>query len=82
MSDLSNIYKNIMDMKEIEEQKKREEIIKSNNKSFDEDQFKENLKKVKENLIKQYPLSAMDVVGEVKKACPDCKNHDIKLSIQ
>lgn len=50
MSDLSNIYKNIMDMKEIEEQKKREEIIKSNNKSFDEDQFKENLKKVKENL--------------------------------
>ena len=50
MSDLSNIYKNIMDMKEIEEQNKREEIIKSNNKSFDEDQFKENLKKVKENL--------------------------------
>jgi len=43
-------YKDIIDKKEIEEQKKREEIIKSNNKSFDEDQFKENLKKVKENL--------------------------------
>ena len=43
-------YKDIIEKREIEEQKKREEIIKSNNKSFDEDQFKENLKKVKENL--------------------------------
>ena len=45
-----NIYNRYISKKEIAEQKKREEIIKSNNKSFDEDQFKENLKKVKENL--------------------------------
>ena len=49
-NDIVNSYNSYIEKGEIEEQKKREEIIKSNNKSFDEDQFKENLKKVKENL--------------------------------
>jgi hypothetical protein len=49
-NDIVNSYNKHIEGKEIEEQKKREEIIKSNNKSFNEDQFKENLKKVKENL--------------------------------
>jgi len=49
-NDIVNSYNSYIEKREIKEQKKREEIIKSNNKSFDEDQFKENLKKIKENL--------------------------------
>jgi hypothetical protein len=49
-NDIVNNYTNYISKKEIAEQKKRKEIIKSNNKSLNEDQFKENLKKVKENL--------------------------------
>ena len=37
MSDLSNIYKNIMDMKEIEEQNKRDKIIRDLNNKNDKD---------------------------------------------
>lgn len=37
----------------------------------------EVIKKVKENLIKEYPLTAMELIDEVKKLKPDCKQGDI-----
>ena len=48
--DIVNVYNRYIEKNEIEEQRKREKIIKSNNKSFDEDKFRKNLKKVKEDL--------------------------------
>ena len=49
-NDIVNSYNRYIEGKEIEEQNKREKIIQSNNKSSDENKFRENLKKVKENL--------------------------------
>ena len=49
-NDIVNNYTNYIEKREIEEQNKREKIIQSNNKSSDENKFRENLKKVKENL--------------------------------
>jgi hypothetical protein len=37
----------------------------------------EVIKKIKENLIKEYPLTAMELVEEVKKRVPECKQNDI-----
>ncbi len=37
----------------------------------------EVIKKVKENLIKDYPLTAMELIHEVKKQLPDCKQGEI-----
>lgn len=37
----------------------------------------EVVKKFKENLIREYPLSAMEVIEEVKKRVPNCKQYDI-----
>ena len=37
----------------------------------------EVIKKVKENLLKRFPLSATQVVKKVKELCPDCKQNRI-----
>jgi len=37
----------------------------------------EVIKRVKENLIKEYPFTAMEVIDEVKKRLPLCKQNDI-----
>lgn len=37
----------------------------------------EIIKKVKENLLKQYPLSSKELVGEIKKKLPDAKQNYI-----
>lgn len=37
----------------------------------------EVVKKVKEYLIKRYPLSSIQVADEVKKKCPDCGRNDV-----
>ena len=37
----------------------------------------EVIKRIKENLIKEYPLTAMELIEEVKKRVPDCKQNDI-----
>jgi hypothetical protein len=37
----------------------------------------EVIKKVKENLLKEYPLSSIDLVNEVKKKLPETKRNDI-----
>jgi hypothetical protein len=34
-------------------------------------------KKIRENLIREYPLTAMELVDEVKKRVPNCKQNDI-----
>jgi hypothetical protein len=49
-NDIVNSYNSYIEKREIEEQNKREKIIQSNNKSSDENKFRENLKQVKENL--------------------------------
>lgn len=42
----------------------------------------EVIKKVRENLIKEYPLAAMELISEVKKRLPDCKQNDIYQAIK
>ena len=42
----------------------------------------EVVKKIKENLIKAYPLSAMDVLSKVKSILPDAKQHDVWNAIK
>jgi hypothetical protein len=37
----------------------------------------EVIKKVKEDLIKQFPFSAQQLAGEVKKLLPDCSTNDV-----
>lgn len=37
----------------------------------------EVIRKVKENLIKRYPLSATEVAKQVKDLCPDCSTNDV-----
>lgn len=37
----------------------------------------EIIKKIRENLIREYPLTAMELVDEVKKRVPYCKQNDI-----
>jgi hypothetical protein len=42
----------------------------------------EVIKKIKENLIKQYPLSAMELAAEVKKRIPSVSRNDIWQAIK
>jgi replication fork clamp-binding protein CrfC len=41
----------------------------------------EVVKRVKENLLKEYPLTAMEIIDEVKKRLSDCKQGDIYRAI-
>ena len=40
------------------------------------------IKKVKENLIKEYPLSATELIEEIKKKIPECKQGEIHKIIR
>jgi hypothetical protein len=37
----------------------------------------EVIRKVKENLIKEYPLTALELIDEIKKKLPNCKQGEI-----
>lgn len=41
----------------------------------------EVVKKIKENLIREYPLTAVELIEEVKKRAPGCKQNDIYKAI-
>ena len=42
----------------------------------------EVIKRVKENLIREYPLSAMELVSAVRSKLPEVKQHDIWQAIR